>query len=67
MTSPKPLRIFCSYAHEDEEHLDELHTSLRGLERQGLIEWWHDREIVPGRRPVAACLTRPAWFSFARL
>jgi hypothetical protein len=48
MTSPKPLRIFCSYAHEDEEHLDELRTTLRGLERQGLIEWWHDREIVPG-------------------
>jgi TIR domain/PASTA domain len=48
MMSPKPLRIFCSYAHEDEEHLDELRTTLRGLERQGLIEWWHDREIVPG-------------------
>src|SRR5918911_1497888 len=48
MAMTKPLRIFCSYAHEDEGHLDELRTSLRGLERQGLIEWWHDREIVPG-------------------
>jgi hypothetical protein len=44
----KPLRIFCSYSHEDEAHLDELRTSLRGLERQGLVKWWHDREIVPG-------------------
>jgi hypothetical protein len=44
----KTLRIFCSYSHEDEAYLDELRTSLRGLERQGLVEWWHDREIVPG-------------------
>src|SRR5215218_1206323 len=50
MTTPahKPLRIFCSYAHEDEERLNVLREWLRGLERQGLIEWWHDREIVPG-------------------
>jgi multiple sugar transport system substrate-binding protein len=50
MTTPahKPLRIFCSYAHEDEEHLNDLREWLRGLERQGLIEWWHDRQIVPG-------------------
>jgi hypothetical protein len=44
----KPLRIFCSYSRKDEEYLNELRTWLRGLERQGLIEWWHDREIVPG-------------------
>jgi multiple sugar transport system substrate-binding protein len=50
MTTPahKPLRIFCSYAHEDEEHLNVLREWLRGLERQGLIKWWHDRQIVPG-------------------
>jgi len=50
MTTPahKPLRVFCSYAHEDEERLNVLREWLRGLERQGLIEWWHDREIVPG-------------------
>src|SRR5215218_4835112 len=50
MTTPahKPLRVFCSYAHEDEEHLNDLREWLRGLERQGLIEWWHDRQIVPG-------------------
>jgi hypothetical protein len=44
----KPLRIFCSYAHEDEEHLNDLQDWLRGLQRQGLIEWWHDRGISPG-------------------
>src|SRR5918994_3260583 len=50
MTTPahRPLRVFCSYAHEDEERLNVLREWLRGLEREGLIEWWHDREIVPG-------------------
>jgi tetratricopeptide (TPR) repeat protein len=50
MTTPveKPLRIFCSYAHEDEEYLNELREWLRGLERQRLIKWWHDRQIIPG-------------------
>ena len=47
-TAHKPLRIFCSYSHKDEEYLNELRTWLRGLERQKLIQWWHDREIVPG-------------------
>jgi uncharacterized membrane protein HdeD (DUF308 family) len=50
MTAPahRPLRVFCSYAHEDEERLNVLREWLRGLERQGLINWWHDRQIVPG-------------------
>ena len=46
--APKPLKIFCSYSHKDEEYLNELRAWLRGLERQGQIQWWHDREIVPG-------------------
>jgi hypothetical protein len=45
----KPLRIFCSYSRKDEEHLNDLRDWLRDLGRQGLIEWWHDCEIVPGR------------------
>jgi hypothetical protein len=48
MKDSKPLRIFCSYSHKDEEYVNDLRDSLRGLERQGLIEWWHDRQIVPG-------------------
>jgi cold shock CspA family protein len=44
----KPLRVFCSYSRRDEEHLNDLRDWLRPLERQGLIEWWHDREISPG-------------------
>jgi hypothetical protein len=50
MTIPpdKPLKIFCSYSRKDEEHLNDLRDWLRGLERQGFIESWHDREIAPG-------------------
>src|SRR5215208_3939577 len=44
----KPLRVFCSYSRKDERYLNDLRDSLRGLEQEGLIEWWHDREIVPG-------------------
>jgi hypothetical protein len=44
----KALRIFCSYSRRDEAYLNELRIWLRGPERQGLIEWWHDREISPG-------------------
>ena len=44
----KSLKVFCSYSHRDEEHLNDLRDSLSGLEREGLIEWWHDRKIVPG-------------------
>jgi tetratricopeptide (TPR) repeat protein len=47
-STQNPLRILCSYSHRDEKYLNELRTSLRPLERQGLIEWWHDRKIVPG-------------------
>jgi uncharacterized membrane protein HdeD (DUF308 family) len=46
--APKPLKIFCSYSHKDEAYLNELRTWLRRLERQGLVEWWHDRQIAPG-------------------
>jgi dipeptidyl aminopeptidase/acylaminoacyl peptidase len=48
VTSHESLRAFCSYSHRDEEYLNELRISLRGLERQGIIQWWHDREIPPG-------------------
>jgi hypothetical protein len=46
--SQKPLKIFCSYSHKDEKYLNDLRASLRVLERRGLIDWWHDRQIEPG-------------------
>ena len=46
--SPAPLQVFCSYAHEDTPHLQNLHTHLATLQRQNLISTWHDRQIPPG-------------------
>ena len=43
-----PIEVFCSYAHEDESHLERLHTHLSTLKREGLIATWHDRQILPG-------------------
>src|SRR5215471_17053433 len=41
--------IFTSYSHKDEDRHDELHKHLKPLEREGLIEPWHDREIPAGK------------------
>jgi internalin A len=43
------LRLFYSYSHKDEALRDELETHLKLLQRQGLIESWHDRRIAPGQ------------------
>jgi internalin A len=42
------LRLFYSYSHKDEHLRDELETHLKLLQRQGLIQNWHDRRILPG-------------------
>ena len=36
-TGRKALKVFCSYSHRDEEHLNDLRDSLRGLEREGAL------------------------------
>ena len=43
------VRLFYSYAHEDEDLRNELQGHLKILERRKLIAPWHDRRIVPGR------------------
>jgi N-acetyl-anhydromuramyl-L-alanine amidase AmpD len=45
----KPVKLFYSYAHEDEEFRKELVKHLSILRRKGIIEDWHDRKIVPGQ------------------
>lgn len=47
-SSQAPIAVFCSYAHEDEALLNQLHTHLTTLKRQNLITTWHDRQILPG-------------------
>lgn len=42
------LRLFYSYSHKDETLRDELETHLKLLQRQGLIQPWHDRRIMAG-------------------
>ncbi|MEO1394933.1 MAG: toll/interleukin-1 receptor domain-containing protein [Cyanobacteria bacterium J06634_5] len=42
------LRLFYSYSHKDEILRDQLDTHLKILERQGLIQSWHDRRILGG-------------------
>ncbi|MEL7086525.1 MAG: COR domain-containing protein, partial [Cyanobacteria bacterium J06597_1] len=43
-----PLKLFYSYAHEDEALRDQLETHLKLLQRQGYIDPWHDRRITAG-------------------
>jgi hypothetical protein len=47
-SSPKPVEVFFSYSHKDEELRDELAIHLKMLQRQGIIQNWHDREISAG-------------------
>src|SRR5579864_6768931 len=42
------IEIFCCYAHEDRQLLQELQMHLRMLQRRGLIDVWHDRDISAG-------------------
>jgi formylglycine-generating enzyme required for sulfatase activity len=44
----KPISLFYSYSHRDEELRDRLEEHLGGLRRRGLIENWHDRRIGAG-------------------
>lgn len=43
------LRIFVSYAHEDETFKNELDKHLKPLKRSGAIGVWSDRRIVAGQ------------------
>jgi len=40
--------IFFSYSHRDETWRNELEIHLQALQRQGLIDTWHDRCLLPG-------------------
>ncbi len=42
------LKLFYSYAHEDETLCKQLATHLKLLQRQKLIQSWHDRCITAG-------------------
>ena len=44
----KGLKIFITYAHKNSEAKDELIISLAVLKQNGLIDAWHDNEMLPG-------------------
>ena len=44
----KPIKLFLSYAHSDESLRQELMKHLSLLQRQGVIQTWHDRNINAG-------------------
>jgi hypothetical protein len=43
------VKVFYSYAHEDEKLRDELKKHLSNLKRQGVITDWYDRDISAGK------------------
>ena len=44
----KRIKLFISYAHEDEELCEKLKSHLTSLQREGIIDPWYDRKIMPG-------------------
>src|SRR5689334_18549291 len=48
-SSARPIEVFFSYAHEDEEHATKLRNHLSILRRLGVISDWHDRQIIAGK------------------
>ncbi len=44
----KPVTVFYSYAHEDEDLCKQLDTHLKILQRQNIIASWYDRAIPAG-------------------
>jgi hypothetical protein len=48
MALSRPVKVFISYTHKDEELRKKLEAHLAILRHQGLIEIWHDRQIGAG-------------------
>ncbi len=47
-TEDRPIEVFYSYSHEDEDYRKKLGKHLSVLRRAGLIADWHDRDINAG-------------------
>jgi internalin A len=46
----RPLKLFISYAREDEKWRNVLKPNLDLLQREGLVQVWHDGQIVAGTK-----------------
>ena len=49
MNGAKPLSLFISYSHKDDEWRAKLDSHLALLKRQSVFDVWHDRRIGAGR------------------
>ena len=45
----KKMKLFISYSHEDEKHIEDFIKHIAPLKNNGLIEEWYDRKIEAGR------------------
>ncbi|MBA7704478.1 hypothetical protein ES703_113289 [subsurface metagenome] len=43
------LKLFISYSHLDEKHIEEFIKHIAPLKSNGLIEDWYDRKITAGQ------------------
>lgn len=50
MEHKKPVKIFISYSRKDIAYKEELVEFLAPMRRQGLINDWHDKNIIPGEK-----------------
>ena len=47
-TKYNSIRLFITYSHKDVKAKEQLITYLAAMKREGLINIWHDNEILPG-------------------
>src|ERR1700749_4799397 len=48
MPPPQTVKIFCSYAHRDEQLRKALEAHLSLLRREGVATFWSDHDIYAG-------------------
>lgn len=46
----KKLKVFVSYSHNDESHVNEFKKHISPLVTKNIISVWYDREIIPGKK-----------------
>ena len=49
MQGDSRIKVFYSYAHEDEACVEAIKSSLQPLRASGAIHEWYDRDIRPGQ------------------
>lgn len=54
MSAVSPIRLFISYSHKDETLREKLGDHLASLQREGVIDLWHDRKISAGQEWAGA-------------